>query len=256
MPKRVLVVDDDPAQRRILEETIKRFGYAVAAAESGDKALAALKADAAGDICLILLDLVMPGTDGMAVLAAMRSLPQEASGHRADCQWQHRRGNRRHASGRRRLRGQAGEPRAARSFHQERAQDRGAGGRADPHQGLRQGRARFCRSDRRQRGDGPGHRARPTRRQFVHTRADRGRERRRQGVDRARHPGRKRPRRQAFRHGQLRRHSRESGREHPVRPREGLVHRRLREAGRQIPGGRSAARCSSTRSASCRSMRK
>ena len=27
MPKRVLVVDDDPAQRRILEETIKRFGY-------------------------------------------------------------------------------------------------------------------------------------------------------------------------------------------------------------------------------------
>ena len=47
MPKRVLVVDDDPAQRRILEETIKRFGYNVATAESGDKALAALKADAA-----------------------------------------------------------------------------------------------------------------------------------------------------------------------------------------------------------------
>ncbi len=28
MPKLVLVVDDDPAQRRILEETIRRFGYA------------------------------------------------------------------------------------------------------------------------------------------------------------------------------------------------------------------------------------
>jgi DNA-binding NtrC family response regulator len=77
MPKRVLVVDDDPAQRRILEETIKRFGYAVATAESGDKALAALKADTAGDICLILLDLIMPGTDGMAVLSAMRSLPRK-----------------------------------------------------------------------------------------------------------------------------------------------------------------------------------
>ena len=76
MPKRVLVVDDDPAQRRILEETIKRFGYTVASAESGEKALQVLKADAAGDICLILLDLVMPGTDGMAVLAAMRSLPR------------------------------------------------------------------------------------------------------------------------------------------------------------------------------------
>jgi DNA-binding NtrC family response regulator len=77
MPKRVLVVDDDPAQRRILEESIKRFGYSVATAETGDKALAALKADAAGDICLVLLDLVMPDTDGMAVLAAMRSLPRK-----------------------------------------------------------------------------------------------------------------------------------------------------------------------------------
>ncbi|HZP10173.1 sigma-54 dependent transcriptional regulator [Methyloceanibacter sp.] len=77
MPKRVLVVDDDPAQRRILEETIKRFGHNVATAESGEKALAALKADTAGDISLILLDLVMPGTDGMAVLTAMRSLPRK-----------------------------------------------------------------------------------------------------------------------------------------------------------------------------------
>jgi DNA-binding NtrC family response regulator len=77
MPKRVLVVDDDPAQRRILEESIKRFGYSVATAETGDTALAALKADAAGDICLVLLDLVMPDTNGMAVLAAMRSLPRK-----------------------------------------------------------------------------------------------------------------------------------------------------------------------------------
>jgi DNA-binding NtrC family response regulator len=77
MPKRVLVVDDHPAQRRILEETIKRFGYHVETADSGDSALAALKADSAGDICLILLDLVMPGTDGMAVLSAMRSLPRK-----------------------------------------------------------------------------------------------------------------------------------------------------------------------------------
>jgi DNA-binding NtrC family response regulator len=77
MPKRVLVVDDDPAQRRILEETIKRFGYHVSTAESGDKALATLKSDASGDICLVLLDLVMPGTDGLAVLSAMRTLPRK-----------------------------------------------------------------------------------------------------------------------------------------------------------------------------------
>jgi DNA-binding NtrC family response regulator len=76
MPKRILVVDDDPAQRRILEETIKRFGYHVETAHSGESALAALKADTSAEICLILLDLVMPGTDGMAVLSAMRSLPR------------------------------------------------------------------------------------------------------------------------------------------------------------------------------------
>jgi DNA-binding NtrC family response regulator len=77
MPKRVLVVDDDPTQRRILEETIKRFGYNVVTADGGDAALAALRADESGEICLILLDLVMPGTDGMAVLSSMRSLPRK-----------------------------------------------------------------------------------------------------------------------------------------------------------------------------------
>jgi DNA-binding NtrC family response regulator len=77
MPKRVLVFDDDPVQRRTLEETIKCFGYAVAAADSGDRALAALKADGSGDISLVLLDLIMPGTGGMAVLSAMRSLPRK-----------------------------------------------------------------------------------------------------------------------------------------------------------------------------------
>jgi DNA-binding NtrC family response regulator len=79
MPKRVLVVDDDPVQRRVLEETIKRFGHAVTGADSGDRALSVLKADASGDISLMLLDLVMPGMDGMAVLSAMRSLPRKPS---------------------------------------------------------------------------------------------------------------------------------------------------------------------------------
>ncbi len=77
MPKRVLIVEDDPVQRRTLEDTIQRFGYGVTSVDSGDKAIAALKADACGDISLVLLDLVMPGTDGMAVLSALRSLPRK-----------------------------------------------------------------------------------------------------------------------------------------------------------------------------------
>src|SRR5262250_1187564 len=76
MPKRILVADGDHAQRRIIEETIKRFGYGVAVAESGDKAVAMLRTDAAGDISLVLLDL-MPGSDGMALLTAIRALPHK-----------------------------------------------------------------------------------------------------------------------------------------------------------------------------------
>jgi DNA-binding NtrC family response regulator len=77
MPKRVLVVEHDPSQRHILEETVKQLGYHVASADSGEHALAALAADSAGDISLVLLDLFMPDIDGLAVLAAMRSLPRK-----------------------------------------------------------------------------------------------------------------------------------------------------------------------------------
>jgi len=76
MPKRILVADGDHAQRRIIEETIKQFGYGITVAESGDKAVAMLRTDAAGDICLVLLDL-MPGSDGMALLTAIRALPHK-----------------------------------------------------------------------------------------------------------------------------------------------------------------------------------
>src|SRR5687768_4950798 len=68
MSKRVLVVDDDPAQRRILEEAIKRLGYETKTAQGGEQALHILEGAERGGIALVLLDLVMPGTDGMAVL--------------------------------------------------------------------------------------------------------------------------------------------------------------------------------------------
>ncbi|MBL8882938.1 MAG: sigma-54-dependent Fis family transcriptional regulator [Hyphomicrobium sp.] len=68
MSKRVLIVDDDPAQRRILEETIKRLGFDTRTCGSGDQALQILETDDHGGVSLVLLDLVMPGIDGMAVL--------------------------------------------------------------------------------------------------------------------------------------------------------------------------------------------
>jgi len=75
MSKRVLIVDDDPAQRRILEEVIKRFGYPTKTAASGDKALDILLGPDAGSISLVLLDLVMPGTDGIEVLNKLNGKP-------------------------------------------------------------------------------------------------------------------------------------------------------------------------------------
>lgn len=68
MSKRVLIVDDDPAQRRILEETIKRMGFETKTCGSGEQALQILDSDDRSGIALVLLDLVMPGIDGMAVL--------------------------------------------------------------------------------------------------------------------------------------------------------------------------------------------
>ena len=75
MAKRVLIVDDDPAQRRILEETIKRLGFEAKSAQGGDQALQILEGPEKDSIALVLLDLVMPGTDGMAVLERVAQKP-------------------------------------------------------------------------------------------------------------------------------------------------------------------------------------
>ena len=75
MSKRILIVDDDPAQRRILEETIKRFGFETKTCGSGEQALQLLEGQDRGLIGLVLLDLIMPGMDGMAVLDRIGQTP-------------------------------------------------------------------------------------------------------------------------------------------------------------------------------------
>src|SRR5262249_32588813 len=68
MPKVVLIVDDDPAQRRILEEAIRRLGHETRSACGGEQALTMLEGSERASIALVLLDQVMPGMDGMEVL--------------------------------------------------------------------------------------------------------------------------------------------------------------------------------------------
>ena len=75
MVKSLLIVDDDPTQRRILEETIKRLGFGTKTAGSGEQALQILEGPERGDISLVLLDLVMGGLDGMGVLGKLEGKP-------------------------------------------------------------------------------------------------------------------------------------------------------------------------------------
>jgi len=68
----ILIVDDDPIQRRLLEAMARRFGYDVESVDSGEDALARLRAGDRPPVSLVILDLVMPDLDGMGVLARMR----------------------------------------------------------------------------------------------------------------------------------------------------------------------------------------
>jgi DNA-binding NtrC family response regulator len=68
----ILIVDDDPVQRRLLEALIRRFGYDAEVADSGEAALARLQSTSAPPIDLLILDLVMPDLDGMGVLGRLR----------------------------------------------------------------------------------------------------------------------------------------------------------------------------------------
>ncbi len=72
MPETVLVVDDDPVQRRLLENMVARFGYQVMLAEGGDAAIGLLMGPQAARFDCVVLDLVMPNLDGLGVLARMR----------------------------------------------------------------------------------------------------------------------------------------------------------------------------------------
>ena len=67
---RVLVVDDEPPVRTALERALRLAGYDVALAEGGEQALREV-AGAAPDA--IVLDVLMPGVDGLEVCRRIRS---------------------------------------------------------------------------------------------------------------------------------------------------------------------------------------
>src|SRR5687768_6861214 len=65
----LLVVDDQPANLRVVSALLERHGYAVETADTGAGALQAVEAHVPD---LVLLDMMMPGMDGFALLAELK----------------------------------------------------------------------------------------------------------------------------------------------------------------------------------------
>jgi CheY-like chemotaxis protein len=72
---KVLVVDDDPRNAFVLTDVLEMYGMTVAQATDGRKAITEL---AAGDIDLVLMDVMMPQMDGYETTRAIRKMPQYA----------------------------------------------------------------------------------------------------------------------------------------------------------------------------------
>jgi two-component system, NtrC family, nitrogen regulation response regulator NtrX len=70
--RRILVVDDEPGIRQSLGGVLEDEGYAVDSADSGEACLAALPG---GGFELVLLDIWLPGMDGMDTLARITEMP-------------------------------------------------------------------------------------------------------------------------------------------------------------------------------------
>ena len=70
-PQRILVADDEPAIRRLLRTILTTQGYAVSEAADGTSALQAASLPPAAD--LLLLDLAIPGLDGMQIIKELRA---------------------------------------------------------------------------------------------------------------------------------------------------------------------------------------
>ncbi len=68
MAKTVLIVDDDPTQRRLLQAVVEKSGFSTLQADNGDTALDIALGPDGDKVHVMLLDLVMPGRDGMEVL--------------------------------------------------------------------------------------------------------------------------------------------------------------------------------------------
>ena len=80
MAKKVLVVDDDPMIRNLVRAILESAGYEVVLAEDGQQGLDVVNANNGPvDFNFIVLDVVMPGVNGLDVLTRLRLHPETQS---------------------------------------------------------------------------------------------------------------------------------------------------------------------------------
>jgi PAS domain S-box-containing protein len=77
-PLRVLLAEDNPVNQKFVVRLLQRGGHTVTVAEDGQRALDAL---AGQEFDLVLMDVQMPGADGLEVTRALRAREAEAGGH-------------------------------------------------------------------------------------------------------------------------------------------------------------------------------
>lgn len=73
----VLIVDDEPMITDLARDILRRYGYRVLIAGSGEEALEIYQGRT-GEIAVVILDIVMPGMDGREVFGRLRTLNPEA----------------------------------------------------------------------------------------------------------------------------------------------------------------------------------
>jgi twitching motility two-component system response regulator PilH len=74
--KKVLIVDDSPTERFFLTDLLRKQGYDVLTAESGESGVAAAKAERPD---LILMDVVMPGLNGFQATRQLSRNPETST---------------------------------------------------------------------------------------------------------------------------------------------------------------------------------
>lgn len=72
MPKKVLIIDDDPRNIFALVATLKAKGYGCTSASSAEQGIVLLEADE--DVGIVLIDMMMPEMDGYEAIPRIKTI--------------------------------------------------------------------------------------------------------------------------------------------------------------------------------------